>query len=126
MDGMKLHNKSNAYILVNERYMLPGVVRDVRESIAEAAIKTHPHKLIIIGRAPRVEAVREPQAEPVRDDWTKVRGIGDMKRDALYFMGIFTKADLLAYVAANGENAINDIPGMSDRKVASLIEWANE
>jgi len=106
--------------------MLPGEVREVRESIAEAAIRTHPTQLSIIGRAPRVEAVREPQAEPVRDDWTKVRGIGDMKRDALYFMGISTKAELLAFVAANGENAINDIPGMSDRKVESLIIWAQE
>ncbi len=123
---MKLHNKSNDCVLVNERYMLPGEVRDVPERIAEAAIKTHPTQLSIIGRAPRVEAVREPQSEPVRDDWTEVKGIGGKSADALYFMGITTKAELLAFVAANGENAINDIPGMSDRRVASLIEWANE
>ncbi len=123
---MRLHNKSNGYILVNERYMYPGEVRDVPERVAQLANSMYPDKLIIIGRNPRVEAVREPQAEPVRDDWTKVRGIGDMKRDALYFMGINTKADLLAFVAANGESAINDIPGMSDRKVESLIIWAQE
>ena len=123
---MKLRNNSNELILIGESYIYPYAVREYPESIAEGAIKTHPTKLSIIGRAPRVEAVREPQAEPVRDDWTKVRGIGDMKRDALYFMGINTKADLLAFVAANGENAINDIPGMSDRKVESLIIWAQE
>ena len=123
---MKIRNNTSKLILIGESYIYPYAVREYPESIAQAAHDMHPDQLSIIGRNPRVEAVREPQAEPVRDDWTKVRGIGDMKRDALYFMGINTKADLLAFVAANGENAINDIPGMSDRKVASLIEWANE
>ncbi len=106
--------------------MLPGEVREVPERIAELANSMHPTQLSIIGRAPRVEAVREPQAEPVRDDWTEVKGIGGKLADALYFMGITTKAGLLAFVAANGENVINDIPGMSDRKVESLIIWAQE
>ena len=123
---MKLHNKSNGYILVIERYMSPGEVREVPERVAELANSMYPDKLLIIGRAPRVEAVREPQAEPVRDDWTEVKGIGGKVADALYFMGITTKAELLAFVAAKGEKAINDSPGMSDRKVASLIEWARE
>ena len=123
---MKLHNKSNGYILVNERYMYPGEVRDVPERVAQLANSMYPDKLLIIGRAPRVEAVREPHSETVRDDWTEVKSIGGKLADALYFMGITTKAGLLAFVAANGESAINDIPGMSDRKVESLIIWAQE
>ena len=123
---MKIRNNTSKLILIGESYIYPYAVREYPEAVAEAAIKTHPTKLSIIGRAPRVEAVREPQSEPVRDDWTEVKGIGGKLADALYFMGITTKAELLAFVAANGENAINDIPGMSDRKVESLIIWAQE
>jgi predicted flap endonuclease-1-like 5' DNA nuclease len=121
---MKIRNNTGDLILIGENYIYPYQVREYPESIAEAAQKQHPDKLTIIGRNPRVEAVREPQAQPVRDDWTEVKGIGPKLADALYFMGITTKAELLRFVAANGESAINDIPGMSDRKVESLISWA--
>ena len=123
---MKIRNNTGKLILIGESYIYPYAVREYPESIAQAAHDMHPDKLSIIGRAPRVEAVRVPEAQPVRDDWTEVKGIGGKLADALYFMGITTKAGLLEYIKANGENAINDIPGMSDRKVASLIEWANE
>ncbi len=123
---MKIRNNTSKLILIGESYIYPYAVREYPESIAQAAHDMHPDQLSIIGRNPRVEAVGEPQSEPVRDDWTEVKGIGGKLADALYFMGITTKAELLAFVAANGENAINDIPGMSDRKVESLIIWAQE
>lgn len=107
--------------------MLPGEVRDVPETVVERAKKAHGDKLRIIGRDARVEAVRQPQAQPAtvdRDDWTEIKGIGQKLADALYFMGINTKGDLLEWVVMNGESAINDIPGMSDKKVRALIEWS--
>lgn len=120
---MKVHNPTNNLLLVNERYMLPGEVRDVPETVVERAKNAHGGKLRIIGREPRVEAVRVPQAQPARADWTEIKGIGPKLADSLYFMGINTKGDLLAWVVMNGESAINDIPGMSDKKTKDLIAW---
>lgn len=64
----------------------------------------------------------EPQAERV--DWTKCKGVSTEIANALYFMKLHTKDDLLAYFMENGVAALTDIPGVGMKRAKDLIAFA--
>lgn len=66
----------------------------------------------------------EPQSERV--DWTKCKGVSTEIANALYYMGLNTKDDLLIFFQSNGISALTDIPGVGMKRAKDLISFSQK
>lgn len=56
-------------------------------------------------------------------DWSQVKGVSGEIANALLYMGLTSKAALLAY-AESGPEALTQIPGIGPRRAEDILAWA--
>ena len=96
--------------LTRENFYPAGMVVFLPDSMAAA--------LVSAGSATYTNIVANPAT-----DWTQVKGISDELANALLYMGLTSKAALLAYAR---DNTLTAIPGIGARRAADLLQFARE
>lgn len=108
--------------LTGEQYYTAGTVAAFPDGQAAA--------LVAAGRAEKSgEPATEPETEQAeatqeRYPWADVKWVGPQIENALWYLGLNTKADLQVYIAQHGRAGLEAIPSISTRAADSLIAFA--
>lgn len=94
------------------------------QGVAKAEAEPEPVADVFSAHASREEIASEPPAaqlaDPGRVDWTAVSGVSDEIANALYYVGLTSKATLMAY----GEGELTKIPGIGKKRARDLVKFA--
>ncbi len=67
---------------------------------------------------------REGAALPAADlDWTQIKGVSAEIANALLYLGLTSKAALLAFAETSPE-AMTQIPGIGPKRAQDIVAWA--